>query len=55
MRLATSTMRASLRAPSMVYRNTAFTAARCYSAKAQVRWSRPAPAPTRRLHPDIIH
>ncbi|KAK3905884.1 citrate synthase-like protein [Staphylotrichum tortipilum] len=35
MRLATSTMRASLRAPSMVYRNTAFTAARCYSSKSQ--------------------
>ncbi|KAK4038937.1 citrate synthase-like protein [Parachaetomium inaequale] len=35
MRLATSTMRASLKAPSLFYRNTAFTAARCYSSKSQ--------------------
>jgi citrate synthase len=50
MRLATSTMRASLKAPSVVYRNTAFTAARYYSSKSQVR----LPA-CRRLQPDIIH
>ncbi len=36
MRLATSTVRASLKAPSLVYRNSAFTAARCYSSKTQV-------------------
>ncbi|KAK4248685.1 citrate synthase-like protein [Corynascus novoguineensis] len=35
MRLATSTMRASMRASSLFYKNTAFTAARCYSSKSQ--------------------
>jgi citrate synthase len=49
MRLATSTMRASLKAPSLFYRNTAFTAARCYSSKSQVQL-----VPSR-LQPDIIH
>ncbi|KAK4130932.1 citrate synthase [Trichocladium antarcticum] len=35
MRLATSTLRGSLKAPSFVYRNSAFAAARCYSSKTQ--------------------
>jgi citrate synthase len=49
-RLATSTLRASLKAPSFVYRNTAFTAARCYSSKSQVQ-----NIPPHHLQPDIIH
>jgi hypothetical protein len=50
MRLATSALRSSLRAPSLVYRNAAFNAARCYSSKSQVR---PLSAPNHR--PTIRH
>lgn len=50
MRLATSTLRGSLKAPSFVYRNSAFAAARCYSSKTQVLDPR-----RRDPHPDIIH
>ena len=49
MRLATSTLRASLKAPSF-YNYTAFTAARCYSSKSQVQRDL-----HHSLHPDIIH